>query len=461
MGRGQARRRNLAVTLTAGLMILGMAALACSQQGTGVEDPDREQTAGDSLLPSEISAPTQTATRTVTASATATPNPGSYFDEDHNSRVGYLLPLTVQFCSNDDLIIYFELEQPSAGFIFYRQESTPLSDAFYLTLNPEETIHLLTLDGLQPDTVYQIDVGLTTGDGRYGPPAWRGEPWGAVSVKTLAENPEQLRIGIIGDSGFGEEVTYKLGRMMASSDLDFVIHTGDVVYKMEEQSGDPFLAYWLKYYLPFKPVLQHMVLYPVPGNHEYNLAAMWEELPFYYHVFPSHPGIDPLEQGIDGQRRWYAIEIGEIQFLMIDSEAIYGAPGRAEMQAWLEERLRDDRFDVTIPVFHIPPFTSGIYTEEGIPFQQLWHQLFVEAGVPLVLSGHDHNYQRLLVDGITYLISGGGSTVLYAMDEPLPQSQFFQRISHYVVLEVESDTLELRAVSYEGEQLDQAVIQLP
>jgi len=389
---------------------------------------------------------------------TATPSPGTFFQPDQPADTGYLLPLTIQFSSQDEVVAYFELEQPAVGYLFYRPDNVPQGEAEFLPLDAASSQHLLCLTGLMPDTRYQLDVGLEAADAASRPPSWRGEPWGSVFVHTLPEEVEHLRIGVIGDSGFGEPVTFALGSLMAETDLDFVIHTGDVVYSMEEQAGDPYLSYWLKYYLPFKPVLQQMVIYPVPGNHEYDHAALWQDLPFYYHAFPAFPGRD--EGGIDGNRRWYALEIGTIQFLFLDSEDVFGVPGRSEMQAWLEERLQDKRFTTTIPVLHIPPFTSGIYAEESRVFEQLWHHLFIEADVPLVLSGHDHNYQRLEVDGITYLISGGGTTVLYAMQDEHPQNRFFRRVSHYVLLDLQGDTIRLQAIGHEGDIFDEAIIQL-
>ena len=42
-----------------------------------------------------------------------------------------------------------------------------------------------------------------------------------------------------------------------------------------------------------------------------------------------------------------------------------------------------------------------------------YHELFKNTGVKLVLSGHNHNYQRAEKDGITYVISGLGGQSKY------------------------------------------------
>jgi predicted MPP superfamily phosphohydrolase len=47
-----------------------------------------------------------------------------------------------------------------------------------------------------------------------------------------------------------------------------------------------------------------------------------------------------------------------------------------------------------------------------------YHQLFKNTGVKLVLSGHNHNYQRAEKDGITYIISGLGGQSQYKIAHP-------------------------------------------
>jgi len=105
---------------------------------------------------------------------------------------------------------------------------------------------------------------------------------------------------VIGDSGFGQPVTAKLAEQMAGYPLDFVIHTGDVVYNAGA-NANPAEAFALKYFQPFSPLLHQLPIYAVPGNHEYAQDARIEGVPYYYHVFPpladpSHAGPSPSGQ---------------------------------------------------------------------------------------------------------------------------------------------------------------------
>ena len=69
-------------------------------------------------------------------------------------------------------------------------------------------------------------------------------------------------------------------------------------------------------------------------------------------------------------------------------------------------------------MLHHPPYSSssahGSTTDFRWPFSR-W-------GVDLVLSGHDHDYERLRVGGLTYVVVGTGGADLYAFGEPLPGS---------------------------------------
>jgi hypothetical protein len=140
---------------------------------------------------------------------------------------------------------------------------------------------------------------------------------------------------------------------------------------------------------------------------------------------------------------------------------LFGAPGRAEQADWLAERLADPRFRATIPVFHVSPFTSSsVHPTDSLPVQYEWVPLFEAAGIPVVFSGHFHQYERLSYEGTIYIISGGGSSITYAPGEQLPQSVVFARRSHFVLAELEGDRLALSAIAVDGEVIDQVELSL-
>ena len=194
------------------------------------------------------------------------------------------------------------------------------------------------------------------------------------------------------------------------------------------------------------------------GNHEHYWDIVYRESYAFYHAFPRFPGNSGVITGATATREWYAFAYGDIQFILLNTQSFFGYPGRAEQLEWLEQRLTDPAYRYSIVVFHVPPFSAGVYPNDGAAVRSDWVPLFEAHGVPLVLSGHDHNYQRLDVNGITYVISGGGSGVLYDQTTNPESSRSFSKQMHFVMLEIYPDRIELQAVGLDGTVFDQVEI---
>jgi predicted phosphodiesterase len=395
-----------------------------------------------------------TPTPTYLPTPSATPGPVITLDELHPD-ISYTIPLTTQWVSDTSAVLHFALSRAAVGYLFYGTASEgEFSQS--VPIRMDGLAHQIVITDLEVGATYQAAVGLFS-EGVYRTPGLQEESWDPIHLQTLKTDPWPIRIGVIGDSGFGGRVTFNLADQMADYDLDFVIHTGDLVYKVEE-NDDAAEAFIAKYYRPFSTILHEIPIYPVPGNHEFDAAARWRGVPCYYAAFPQLTG--GISGSGDEYRRYYALELGKVQFLFLNSQDLFQGQGISAQTLWLEERLNDDRFVISLPVLHIPPFTSGLHLNDGVFIAREWVPLFGPDHVPIVLSGHDHNYQRLFVNGITYVVSGGGSRVLYSLSDPHPGSMFFSATSHFVLLSLYQDRLELEAISVDDEVLDSVVIDL-
>jgi predicted phosphodiesterase len=414
--------------------------------------PLATHTAGvDSETPEEV--PLQTAAPT----ATVRLEPFTFSLDGPVRDVAYEIPLTLQFVDETSASFFFKLDRPHEGVLFVWDVRGLVGQMEFAAQGTRQQFDLF---GLAPGVEYSAIVGLRDESGLYFPPAFAHGEWAAIDFETLEPMWEPIRVGVIGDSGFGEQVTYDLLSEMAAFDLDFVVHTGDVVYRVYEDP-DPTTAFTLKYFLPFAPVLHRMPVYAVPGNHEFEVATLLEDVPYYFHVFP--PILDETRglRGSDGLREYFRFSVGDYQFILLNSQAFYGSGERDAQTGWLEEQLKDQSVRHSIIVTHIPPFTSGKYEKDGGPLRSRWVPLFEASNVRLVLSGHDHNYQRLEVNGITYVVSGGGSTSLYPLSLAHPNAKVFERRSHFVLLELYRDRIELISIARGGEVLDRTTILLP
>lgn len=408
------------------------------------------------ILATATTQPTDTATPSPTETAPPTIAPTfDYFSHAFPlSENGFVIPLTVRHITENAATFFFELQSPADGILIYRNAETQSQGE--ITFSSEETRQMLTIVGLTVNTDYEAQIILNNESDGFQQPGFAGQAWDVIQFHTL---PDQwpLRVGVLGDASFGDEATEALVKQIAAQNLDFVIHTGDVVY--ETDGSDVFNSYLHKFFEPFDPLLHQGPVYTVLGNHDYDSAVRWEGAPFYDYAFPPFPDSNFSYPEARRGNQYYAFTYRDIQFLMLDTHIFAGAEGRAEQDSWIEERLADPKFRLTIPVFHVAPYSSSIvHPDDGLPVRYSWNWRFENAHVPLVLSGHFHHYERLIANNITYIVSGGGSSTLYAQGDLLPESQIYARKTHFVLLEIYEEYIDLSTISLDGEIIDKATI---
>jgi 3',5'-cyclic AMP phosphodiesterase CpdA len=468
------RNRNAAgirfrwVALT--LLILVGSLYGCQIFSSPTEMPtlaEQEQTTQASEAPAaappeatlHVLAPTETQNPTLAPTPLLTHTPSvDYFRHDLPlGQAGYVIPLSVRHVSENQAVLFFELSEPAPGKIVY-QRIEP-REQVELPLQADQTRFQIVLEGLEPSVAYQAAVLLGEGSDSFSQPGFGGEAWGPINFETPSgEYP--IRVGVVGDASFGDEMTSRLIERMVGYDLDFVLHTGDIVY-VDPGEVDPFSAYLERFYEPFAPLLHQMPVYTVMGNHDYDRSIRYNDEPFYFHAFPPFQDAADPTSASRARNQFYSFGRGQVQFLMLDSQVLFGVEGRQEQENWIGDRLADSRYVLSIPVFHVSPFSSSVvHPEDSLPVRATWAQLFEQVGVPLVFSGHFHHYERSISNGTTFIVSGGGSSTLYAMGKPLPESQFYARRTHFVLLEIYPGRLELAAIDPEGQIIDQVMIQL-
>lgn len=134
---------------------------------------------------------------------------------------------------------------------------------------------------------------------------------------------------------------------------------------------------------------------------------------------------------------------------MLDTEQV----DNPAQTTWLADTLASPTTAAwTIVAMHKPAYSAGYHGSEQ-QNQQLWVPLFERYDVPLVLSGHDHDYQRSrFIDGVTYVVSGGAATL-----RPTGHQDFTAASTstlNFVDLLLEPGRLTLRAIDQNGMQFD-------
>ncbi len=165
----------------------------------------------------------------------------------------------------------------------------------------------------------------------------------------------------------------------------------------------------------------------------------------------DHQRPDTVRSVFGDPPSWTTHRWGEATVLILDSEQV-----RSDDQlAWMEQALADAPGPVIV-VEHRPPWSCSSHGDNR-RVQQRWVPVWEEAAVALVLSGHEHNYQHFAVDGIHYVVTGGGGAGLYKLkDCPAdhPPRLGGAAAHEFVVLTQTGDGVTVEVVSTDGTILD-------
>jgi len=117
---------------------------------------------------------------------------------------------------------------------------------------------------------------------------------------------------------------------------------------------------------------------------------------------------------------------------------------------WLKSSLSNSTASWKIVCFHHPPYSSAVH---GSALWMRWP--FHEWGADLVLSGHDHTYERFLIDNMTYIVNGLGGANIYDFVDELPGSQVRYNQDHGAMLVTATvKVLYIQFIIWNGEVID-------
>lgn len=211
--------------------------------------------------------------------------------------------------------------------------------------------------------------------------------------------PGQLSFVALGDNGSGGQqaldVAKRMARMYETTPYGLVTLLGDICYygNFRERFETAFRR-------PLRPLIDAGVDFELAiGNHD-------AELHF------SDDGLEAIEAQLEllgTPGRYYTATHGPVDFFFLDS-SIPGLYGRkaSEQTDWLDDALASSTSQWKVVALHHPPFSSGQHgSTPGAQERLVPH--FVRHKVDLVLTGHDHDYERTHPqEGVTYVVSGGG-----------------------------------------------------
>lgn len=320
--------------------------------------------------------------------------------------------------------------------------------------------------------------------------------WSDTFVLDVPAIDAPWRFIMYADHGVGESSAFSqmLVDAVAKESPHMVLHGGDISY------ADGTAPVWNTWFRMVEPVAARTLYMAAPGNHEHE---------GYHPVSGPHPEqapasealLDPYQQyrtrfALPGDELSYSFDAGPVHVLVLNTEDMcatqpltYPVPWRVSPscdpgtggnplapigqpnQALLDFARTDLAAHQDKPwrfvLMHRPVHSAGAYVGEPI-LQRHFAPLFEELGVDLVLTGHDHTYQRSFpLQGMSptttelhayskdeapiYIVSGGAGEGLYTLQDPTPAWTAARNGTyHFLRIHADADGLLVQAVATNG-----------
>jgi 3',5'-cyclic AMP phosphodiesterase CpdA len=266
----------------------------------------------------------------------------------------------------------------------------------------------------------------------YKPPQPQGSAYDAARFSSIQN------FAVYGDSQTSHVMHRAVVSAMVETDPEAVFHTGDLV------ADGTVGSKWDTFDLIIAPILALCPFYPALGNHEKNSRLYFDNF-----VLP-------------GNERWYSVDWNEqVHIVVLDFSA--SCIAGSEQYEWLAADLAAaGSMPFRIVAFHYPLYTVGRHPADEKGLRATLEPLFLAQKVSVVFAGHNHCYERIVKDSITYITTGGGGAPLYGSMTADRHLMYFASAYHFCNLHVNAlGNLVIDAVTEDMQLIDQAVIPAP
>lgn len=188
---------------------------------------------------------------------------------------------------------------------------------------------------------------------------------------------------------------------------------------------------------------------PAVGNHEYYTEGAEN----YYEYFGAAAG--------DPEKGYYSYNLGEWHIVVLNTmcEEVGGCADGSPQLRWLEKDLAENRAKCTLAMGHHPLFSSG-EKYGGDRKMKPTYEILYDAGVDVVLSGSEGNYERFAPQdaegnadprGLRQFVVATGGHFLSRFGDIAPNSQVRNGKTHGVLkMTLHPESYEWEFVPIEG-----------
>jgi len=252
------------------------------------------------------------------------------------------------------------------------------------------------------------------------------------------------KFAAIGDYGKSGANELAVADFVKSWNPEFIITLGNNNYENGDQStiDDNIGQYYSDFIHPYTGIYgagdTANRFYPSLGNRDW-----------------FSPGAQPYLNyfALPGNERYYDFVKGNVHFFAIDSDVNEpdGIDSNSVQAQWLKNELAESSEKWNIVYFNHPPYTSG--SSSGSELLMRWP--FKTWGATAVLSGHEHVYERLYVDGLPYFVNGLGGESIHSFDSTVFGSQLRYNGNYgAMIILAYDDSLSMRFYNITGNKID-------
>jgi hypothetical protein len=330
----------------------------------------------------------------------------------HAVKGPYLTSLT-----DSSVDVRFELDAPEMAALVVTADGPVDAGLAHRTLQsaPAPDLRFVHVTGLAPATRYSYALASAhapIGSGHFttAPP-----PASTAPVTFL----------VYGDDRSDPDGHRAVVRAMGNVPSDFLVNTGDVVADGSSASD------WQSFFAIEEPLLRDRALFVAIGNHELYEDRAGANFIKYF-GFPA-----AASPHLYGTARW-----GCVRFFFLNAQHDWSG---GEEREWLEQALASADHEVglvwRIAVTHQGAWSSGPHGPSANLVTARIPELLAAHGVDLLVSGHDHIYERGDAGTLKYIVSGGGGAPLYSIGPRGPGSRKAESAYHFVEVTASTEAL--------------------
>lgn len=258
----------------------------------------------------------------------------------------------------------------------------------------------------------------------------------AAPELTVPNKPDSVRFAAFGDMGTGGKEQYETGKEMdivhGIFKFDFVVMLGDNIY-----GGKTPQDFKRKFEDVYRPLLdQGVKFYASLGNHD----------------DPNERFYKPFNMN---GKRYYKIADKGVELYALDST--YMDPVQLQ---WLARELSASTARWKMCFFHHPLYSDARFHGADTDLRSQLEPMFQQYGVSVVLSGHEHVYERVKPHGgIYYFVSGsGGQLRPHDLRFSADTAKGFDTDQSFMIFEINGDNLYFQTISRLGKSVDSGTI---